>query len=127
MPQTLPLWVSILLPLLGVAVGATVSLLGIMLQQRNATKHEVMRAAVKLALHDRESQMQLAQHTGVAISLPPIETFVAYHLRLMKRASQLQRITQRDLESAHEDSRAISEYAKSRRGLLGAAVTEEDP
>jgi HAMP domain-containing protein len=73
--------------LIGVAIGAISSLGVSYLQQRQQSRHERLKMAVELAMHDQERDVELAKSGDGPALIPPPTSYVIYHVRVLKELS----------------------------------------
>lgn len=70
--------------LIGAAIGAVASFGGLWLQQRQQGRHERLKMAVDLAIHDQTRDLEIAKAKQGKSMLSPTSSYVIYHLHLLE-------------------------------------------
>jgi hypothetical protein len=72
---------------LGALLGASASLLGLVIQQHYQTKRERIKIAADLGLSEYKSGLEIFLKRG-GVTLPPVSLYVIYHARLLEEMAK---------------------------------------
>ncbi len=75
---------SLLAGLIGAVIGASASIITVVVQSRIQDRRERVRQATSLAIEDYKIQLELSKRVAGNGAIPPVTLFVDYHMRLAK-------------------------------------------
>lgn len=102
---------SLVAGLLGAIIGAGASIITVWLQTRAQMSRERLRLVMELALEDYKLNIEVARSSGKKVMIPPVTTFLHYHLELAKTMEKGM-ISTTDIERIVSENRKISQAIK---------------
>lgn len=79
-----PELLSLLAGLIGAIIGASASIITVVVQARIQDRRERVRQATSLAIEDYKIQLEISKRVSGNGKIPPVTLFVDYHMRLAK-------------------------------------------
>lgn len=76
--------ISLLAGLIGAIIGASASIITVVVQARIQDRRERMRQATNLAIEDYKLQLEISKRVPGNGKIPPVTLFVDFHMRLAR-------------------------------------------
>jgi len=93
--------------LVGALIGASASVVTMIIQSRIHDKRERMRLVKELAIHDYEKQYEIGKASGRGFNVIPIVVFMHYHSKLIE-VMEKDELTPEVAKKLHEESKALA-------------------
>ena len=94
--------------LLGALVGASASVVTMLIQSKIHDKRERMRLIKELAIHDCEKSYEIAKESGRNFDIIPLVVFMHYHSKLLE-AMEKDELTPESAKKLYDESKALGE------------------
>lgn len=99
---------ELLIGLVGALIGASASIITVLIQTNAQTQQERLRSVQLLALEEFKCALELAKNSGGGI-VPPVTVYLTHHLHLAKIVEKKGKITAEDLEALNIETEKILE------------------
>ena len=101
-------FIPVISGLLGALIGASASVVTMIIQSRIHDKRERMRLIKELAIHDFEKSFEIAKASGLDFDTIPLVVFMHYHSKLIE-AMEKDELTPEIAKKLYYESKALGE------------------
>jgi hypothetical protein len=113
--------IALLSGLVGAFIGASASVITIIIQERHQSKRDRSKLAAELGMRDFENTIEVSKRISGTKEIPPLVSFVLFHDRIMKHlekgkftADDYQRIC-KEHEAIYKEIKQVSCDNKNRK------------